>query len=240
MFSRQVLQDDLGCASYVIADGGQAAVIDSKWEIEDYVGDVARPDLAVEPDEGARDLFHSLRSLDRLDDYAEVWPGHIGGSLCGGAGMSETPGSTLGFERRFNRFLEIDEPDEFVRALTAEPAPQPPTCHRFRVGSSPQTSAGLPRGGETQGGLDSTDERPSRSRAHQCLLRLRGQAATGDGAPRRVADPLRRQGHRACPSRPRARGSTGPVAWLGSLARSQDPGRAGGQRSRALRCARNE
>ena len=42
-----------------------------------------------------------------LDDYVEVWPGHIGGSLCGGAGMSETPGSTIGFERRFNRLLRL-------------------------------------------------------------------------------------------------------------------------------------
>jgi hydroxyacylglutathione hydrolase len=37
MFFRQVLHEDLGCASYVIADGGQAVVIDPKWEIEDYL-----------------------------------------------------------------------------------------------------------------------------------------------------------------------------------------------------------
>ncbi|MEJ7793237.1 MAG: rhodanese-like domain-containing protein [Gaiellaceae bacterium] len=96
-----------------------------------FVGDIARPDLAVEPEEGARDLFRSLRSLDRLDDYVEVWPGHIGGSLCGGAGMSETPGSTLGFERRFNRFLKIDEEQEFVRELTHDLAPQPPNFQRI-------------------------------------------------------------------------------------------------------------
>src|ERR671918_289412 len=188
MFFRQVLNDDLGCASYVIADGGQAAVIDPKWEIEDYlqladehgfriahilethnhadhvsghgrlaaatgariyvsadagveyehvpladgdsvavgeiqvtalatpghrpehmaylvadggrtaepwlavtgdslfVGDLARPDLAVEPEEGARGLFRSVRRLLELEDFAEAWPGHVGGSLCGGAG----------------------------------------------------------------------------------------------------------------------------------------------------------
>ena len=37
MFFRQVLHEDLGCASYVVADGGEAAVIDPKWEIEDYL-----------------------------------------------------------------------------------------------------------------------------------------------------------------------------------------------------------
>ena len=96
-----------------------------------FVGDVARPDLAVEPEKGARDLYRSLRSLDRLDDYVEVWPGHICGSLCGGAGMSETPGSTLGFERRFNRFLKIDNANEFVRELTRDLAPQPPNFKRI-------------------------------------------------------------------------------------------------------------
>jgi hydroxyacylglutathione hydrolase len=37
MFFRQVLHEDLGCASYVVGDGGEAAVIDPKWEIEDYL-----------------------------------------------------------------------------------------------------------------------------------------------------------------------------------------------------------
>src|ERR671937_1314681 len=37
MFFRQVLHEDLGCASYVLADGGDAAVVDPKWEIDEYV-----------------------------------------------------------------------------------------------------------------------------------------------------------------------------------------------------------
>ena len=233
MFFRQVLHDDLGCASYVVADGGEAAVIDPKWEIEDYlelaeehgfairhilethnhadhvsgkgrlaqatgaeihvpanagvafestpladgdsvsvgevtitalatpghrpehtaylvadesrgsepwlaitgdslfVGDVARPDLAVEAEEGAHGLYGSLKRLLALGDFAEVWPGHIGGSLCGGAGMSEKPGTTIGFERRFNRLLASDDEAAFVRALTGSLAPQPPNFKRI-------------------------------------------------------------------------------------------------------------
>jgi hydroxyacylglutathione hydrolase len=233
MFFRQVLHDDLGCASYFVADGGEAAVIDPKWEIEDYlalaeehgvriahvlethnhadhvsghgrlhaatgarihvpreaevqyehaplsegdsvelgavrlvacptpghrpehtayvvvdgsrseqpwlvltgdslfVGDVARPDLAVDEVEGARDLFQSLRRLLELGDFAEVWPGHIGGSLCGGAGMSEKPGTTIGFERRFNPRLEARDEEAFVAASTATHAPQPPNFERI-------------------------------------------------------------------------------------------------------------
>src|ERR671923_1948677 len=233
MFFRQVLHEDLGCASYVVADGGEAAVVDPKWEIEEYldlarehdfqirhvlethnhadplsgrgrlagapgarthvsrepdakyehepleegtaievgearitavrtpghrpehlaflvedgsrdaspwlvltgdslfVGDVARPDLAVEPEEGARDLYRSLRRLLEQEDFLEDWPAHVGGSLCGGAGMSEKPGSTLGFERRFNPLLRIEEEDEFVRELTGNLAPQPPNFERI-------------------------------------------------------------------------------------------------------------
>jgi glyoxylase-like metal-dependent hydrolase (beta-lactamase superfamily II) len=37
MFFRQVLHEDLGCASYVLADAGEAAVIDPKWEIDEYL-----------------------------------------------------------------------------------------------------------------------------------------------------------------------------------------------------------
>ena len=233
MFFRQVLHADLGCASYVIADGGEAAVIDPKWDVEDYlalveehdfrmahvlethnhadhvsghgrlakatgatirvseaagvayeheplgdgsfvtvgeveivaiptpghrpehvafavrdeergdapwlvvtgdslfVGDVARPDLAVEPEDGARELFASVRRLLELEDFAEVWPGHIGGSLCGGAGMSEKPGSTIGFERRYNRLLALADEEDFVRELTSHLAPQPPNFKRI-------------------------------------------------------------------------------------------------------------
>src|ERR671934_2096700 len=37
MLFRQILHEDLGCASYVIADGGEAVVVDPKWQIEDYL-----------------------------------------------------------------------------------------------------------------------------------------------------------------------------------------------------------
>lgn len=233
MFFREVLNEDLGCASYILADSGEAAVIDPKWEIGEYleiaeenglrishilethnhadhlsgkgrlveaagatihiskdagveyeheplsdgdvvevgatriralatpghrpehlsfvvedtsrsevpwllltgdslfVGDLARPDLAVEAEEGARGLFGSLRKLKELEDFVEVRPGHIGGSLCGGANMSRKPDSTIGFERRFNDYLLFEEEEEFVKTLTAEQTPQPPNFERI-------------------------------------------------------------------------------------------------------------
>jgi hydroxyacylglutathione hydrolase len=78
-----------------------------------FVGDAARPDLAVEAADGARELYRSLARLLELPDGVEIHPGHVAGSLCG-AGMSSKPSSTIGFERRFNRaFAHVDE-DEFV------------------------------------------------------------------------------------------------------------------------------
>jgi hydroxyacylglutathione hydrolase len=78
-----------------------------------FVGDAARPDLAVEAAEGARELYQSLRRLMELPDGVEVHPGHVAGSLCG-SGMSSKPSSTIGFERRFNHAVAGQDEDEFV------------------------------------------------------------------------------------------------------------------------------
>jgi hydroxyacylglutathione hydrolase len=96
-----------------------------------FVGDVARPDLAVEKREGASGLFRSLREqLLSLPDYIEVWPGHLGGSMCGGPGMDMKVSSTVGFERRHNAMLRIGDQEEFVEASISSLGAQPPN---FRV-----------------------------------------------------------------------------------------------------------
>src|SRR5690349_16021942 len=76
------------------------------------VGDIARPDLAYEPTEGAHALHASLHQLMGLGDHIEVWPAHVGGSLCGGAGLSGKTSSTIGFERRNDPLLTMDR-DQF-------------------------------------------------------------------------------------------------------------------------------
>lgn len=233
MLFRQVLHGDLGCASYVIADAGVGAVVDPKWEVEDYlalaeehgfeirhvlethnhadhvsgrgrlaaatgaaihvsatpgleyehevladgdavefgnvriealatpghrpehtaylvfdgargdepwavltgdslfVGDVARPDLAVDARDGAAALRESLQRLLALPDHVQVLPGHLGGSLCGSAAMSESPASTIGFERRFNPALRAAGGEGFAELLTASLKPQPPNFRRI-------------------------------------------------------------------------------------------------------------
>ncbi|HEU4392645.1 MAG TPA: rhodanese-like domain-containing protein [Solirubrobacterales bacterium] len=97
-----------------------------------FIGDVARPDLAVEPREGAADLFRSLHErLLSLDDEVEIWPGHLGGSLCGGSGLDLKNSSTIGFERRHNRALAIAEEAEFVAQAVGSLGDKPPNVERI-------------------------------------------------------------------------------------------------------------
>ena len=92
-----------------------------------FVGDIARPDLAVDKEEGARAIFRSLaQRLMTLPDTTEVWPGHLGGSMCGGPGMDLKISSTIGFERAHQELLRVDDEDEFVARSIASLGPQPP------------------------------------------------------------------------------------------------------------------
>jgi glyoxylase-like metal-dependent hydrolase (beta-lactamase superfamily II)/rhodanese-related sulfurtransferase len=92
-----------------------------------FVNDVARPDLAIEKSEGARGIFRSLRDqLLPLPDQVEVWPGHLGGSMCGGPSMDMKISSTIGFEKAHNERLAIEDEDRFVELALANLGPQPP------------------------------------------------------------------------------------------------------------------
>ncbi len=95
-----------------------------------FVGDAARPDLAIEARSGAEGLFHSLRRLTELPDGVEVYPGHVAGSLCG-AGMSSKASTTIGFERRFNRALKIVDEEEFVEESAGGSQLRPPNMDRI-------------------------------------------------------------------------------------------------------------
>jgi hydroxyacylglutathione hydrolase len=94
-----------------------------------FVGDTARPDLAVEAQDGAEGLFHSLQRLVDLGDGVEVYPGHVAGSLCGAA-MSSKTSTTIGFERRYNHALGESHDDFLAKAGGAQP-PRPPNMERI-------------------------------------------------------------------------------------------------------------
>jgi hydroxyacylglutathione hydrolase len=81
----------------------------------------------VDKREGARGIFHSLyEKLMTLPDTCEVWPGHLGGSLCGGPGKDLKVSSTIGFERANQPLLQVDDEEEFVERTTSSLGPQPP------------------------------------------------------------------------------------------------------------------
>jgi glyoxylase-like metal-dependent hydrolase (beta-lactamase superfamily II)/rhodanese-related sulfurtransferase len=97
-----------------------------------FIGDVARPDLAIEPREGAAQMFHSLHDrLLALGDEVEVWPGHLGGSLCGGAGIDLKSSSTIGFERAHNPALAIEAEADFVASATSSLPDRPPNVEQI-------------------------------------------------------------------------------------------------------------
>ncbi len=244
MFFRQVLYRDLGCASYLLGDAGEAVVVDPRWDIEVYleiaraerlqithviethdhadhvsgrfrlaeatgarvhraavgspgrddaiaagaeiavgslrlralatpghrpehlsfavfdlsrgsdpwmlltgdsllVGDLARPDLAVDAVSGAATLHQSLQPILRLGDHVEVWPAHVGGSLCGGAGLSGKTSSTIGFERLHNPLLMMASEQEFVQGLLQNLPTRPPNIERI-VSLNSARSGGTP------------------------------------------------------------------------------------------------
>jgi glyoxylase-like metal-dependent hydrolase (beta-lactamase superfamily II) len=93
------------------------------------VADAGRPDLHAHgdqsPEELARTLYRSLTErLLTLPDHILVYPSHYSGSVCG-RGLSGNPASTIGFERRHNRALQVAGEDEFVEALLRDLPPAP-------------------------------------------------------------------------------------------------------------------
>ena len=95
------------------------------------VGDLGRTELATSAEKGARDLYRSVRRLASLPDYVEVLPGAYAGSVCGRA-LSGKPWSTVGFEKRHNKALQIEDEDAFVTYMTTDIPPAPPDAARIR------------------------------------------------------------------------------------------------------------
>jgi glyoxylase-like metal-dependent hydrolase (beta-lactamase superfamily II)/rhodanese-related sulfurtransferase len=110
-----------------------------------FVGDIARPDLAVDKREGAHAIFHSLHDrLLTLAPETEVWPGHLGGSLCGGPGMDMKVSSTIGYESRHNELLQEEDEDAFVERAVAGLPPQPPNFKSVvEINRRPLVTAGV-------------------------------------------------------------------------------------------------
>jgi hydroxyacylglutathione hydrolase len=131
-----------------------------------FIGDAARPDLAVEAREGAEGLFHSLQRLTQLPDAYDVYPGHVAGSLCGAA-MSPDHASTIGNEKRTNAKLSYGDAQAFINATASLSTPRPPTTARV-VALNKGTFVGAPaplEHLEEPGGATILDVRPAEMHA---------------------------------------------------------------------------
>jgi len=70
---------------------------------------------------GAREMFNSIKKFKALPAHVQVWPGHGAGSACGKF-LGAAPSSTVGYEKLVNWALSIE--DEFVKTLLAgQPEP---------------------------------------------------------------------------------------------------------------------
>jgi rhodanese-related sulfurtransferase/glyoxylase-like metal-dependent hydrolase (beta-lactamase superfamily II) len=96
-----------------------------------FIGDVARPDLAVPGAEGAQALFYSLHQrLLTLPEGTLVYPSHVAGSMCGRV-TNRMTGTSIGFERRSNPALAIASEQDFVRYMTESLPERPPNLGRI-------------------------------------------------------------------------------------------------------------
>ncbi|HEV2060492.1 MAG TPA: MBL fold metallo-hydrolase [Solirubrobacteraceae bacterium] len=116
--------------AYVVTDHARS---DEPWLVLTgdalLVGDAGRPDLHAHGEHTveqlARTLYRSLtEKLLALPDDLVLFAAHYSGSVCG-RGLSSTPVSTLGYERRNNSALGFASEDEFVAALVTDIPPAP-------------------------------------------------------------------------------------------------------------------
>jgi hydroxyacylglutathione hydrolase len=104
------------------------------------VGDLARPDLLggmQQAQEAAITFCHTLQEkiLWKIEDYVEVWPTHVAGSLCG-SNIGSRLSTTIGYERKTNSILaKISSSDEFVdECMRLDNLPAvPPYWRRMRA-----------------------------------------------------------------------------------------------------------
>lgn len=97
-----------------------------------FVGSAGRPDLLGDKQtvELAQALHRTLYDYYlKLADHVMIYPGHGAGSACG-ADIGDRLVSTIGFERRTNKFLQ--QPDfEAFRRLVIEQAPPVPSHYPY-------------------------------------------------------------------------------------------------------------
>jgi hydroxyacylglutathione hydrolase len=136
--------------SYLLADVDHP---DEPWGILTgdslFVSSAGRPDLLGEKHtkQLAEQQFHTLRDFYlKMPDHVMIYPNHGAGSPCG-ADIGARLSSTIGYERKFNRFLQFADAKAFTdfAIKTAPPVPHYyPVMKRLNA-QGPEILGNLPR-----------------------------------------------------------------------------------------------
>ena len=99
-----------------------------------FVGSIGRPDLLGKEEQQklAHQLYDSVFGrASKIPDFAEVYPSHGAGSLCGKA-IGSRDSSTLGYERRFNESLQHKPEPQWVQSIMKDMPAAPPYFRRLK------------------------------------------------------------------------------------------------------------
>ncbi len=136
--------------SYLLADADHP---DDAWGILTgdslFVSSAGRPDLLGEKHtkQLAEQQFRTLRDFYlKMPDHVMIYPNHGAGSPCG-ADIGDRLTSTIGYERRFNTFLQFDEVQKFTEyaLATAPPVPKYYPVMKKVNAQGPRVLGNLPR-----------------------------------------------------------------------------------------------
>jgi hydroxyacylglutathione hydrolase len=136
--------------SYVLSESDRP---DEPWGVLTgdslFVSSAGRPDLLGEKHtrQLAEQQFHTLRDFYlKLPDHVMIYPNHGAGSPCG-ADIGARLSSTIGYERKFNKFLQFSDVNSFTdyAIKTAPPVPHYyPVMKRVNA-QGPEILGNLPR-----------------------------------------------------------------------------------------------
>jgi len=136
--------------SYVLAEADHP---DTPWGVLTgdslFVSSAGRPDLlgADHTAELAAQQFQTLRDFYlKLPDHVMIYPNHGAGSPCG-ADIGERLSSTIGYERKFNKFLQFPDVKSFTdyAIKTAPPVPHYYPVMKKLNAKGPDILGNLPR-----------------------------------------------------------------------------------------------
>jgi hydroxyacylglutathione hydrolase len=136
--------------SYLLAEADHP---DEPWAILTgdslFVSSAGRPDLLGEKHtkQLAEQQFHTLRDFYlKLPDHVMIYPNHGAGSPCG-ADIGARLSSTIGYERKFNKFLQFADAKSFTDYAIKSAPPVPhyyPLMKRINA-DGPKVLGNLPR-----------------------------------------------------------------------------------------------